>query len=182
MLAGESVPWLPHHAEVDWQDIIISVLRAPTKGYHPLTLVVCIAAARVKQNHALGIPVDLHVSGPDVSVDEDRLDAPASCLERAQQSRNDLFEELMADFVHFRVWPPDALFPCNVGSKLATKELLPGIAPLVDQGYDAIECGDVEAKLSSRGHRSLVQLFEDFDQLCWLGSLVAEITKWRKEK
>lgn len=85
----------------------------------------------------------------------------------------------MADFVHLRVRSPDALFPCNIGSKLATKELLPGIAPFVDQGYNAIECGDVEAKLSSGGQRSLVQLFEDFNQLRWLRSLVAEITEWR---
>lgn len=88
----------------------------------------------------------------------------------------------MADFIHFGVRAPDALLPCNVGPKLTTKEFLPGIAPLVDQGYNAIECGDMEAKLSNGGHSSLVQLFKDFNQLCWLKSLVAEITKWRQEE
>lgn len=141
-----------------------------------------IAATRIKQDHTLGISVDLHIAGPDVAVDEDRLNAPASCLEWPQQSGYDLLEELTANLVHLAVRPPDALFPRDIGLKLATEELLPGITPFINQGYDAIECGDMKTKLSSRGRRSFVQSSEDLNQLCWLGSLVAEIAEWRQEK
>lgn len=109
-----------------------------------------------RKKNALSIPVDLHVAGPEIAVDEDRLDIPASCLERSQQSGDDLVEEFSPDFVHFGIRSSDTLFPFDVRPKLAAKELLPCIAPLVDQRYNAIERGDVETKLSSRGRRSLV--------------------------
>lgn len=115
-------------------------------------------------------------------MDKDRLDGPAPCLERPQQPRDDLGEELIANLVHFGVWSPDALFPSDIRPKLAAKELLPSIAPPVYQGYDAIERGGVESKLSSRRHRSLVQFFKDLSQLFWLRSLVAEVEERRQEK
>lgn len=142
----------------------------------------CIAATRVEQEYALCIPVDLHVSGPDVAVNEERRDAPASCLERPQQPRDNLCEELIANFVHFGVRSPDALLPFEIRPQLATEEFLTRIASLVHQGYNAIECGGVESKLSDRRLRSLVQFFKDLSQLFWLGNVVPKVAEGRQEK
>lgn len=142
----------------------------------------CIAATRVEQDHALSVPVDLHVSGPDIAVDEDRLNAPAPCLEWPQQSRDDLIEEFSPYFVHFGIRSSDTLFPFDVRPKLAAEEFLPSIAPFVDEGYNAIECGDVEPKIPGWGHRMLVQFLKDLNQLCWLGNLVTKISEWCQEK
>lgn len=78
-----------------------------------------IATAGIKQDYTLDVFINLYIARPYVSMHKDRLNIPASGLERSQEPGNHLVKELVGNHIHFRVRTQDVFCPMEIRAKLA---------------------------------------------------------------
>src|SRR5271154_5433075 len=68
-----------------------------------LTFVMSIQASSIVDNGQVGINIRRRVTGPDVTVNETRLNLAASSFQWAEQARNDLVKNALAKLLHFLI-------------------------------------------------------------------------------
>ena len=94
-----------------------------------LTFVMSIEASSVVDRQ-VGIDIGRRVTSPDVTVDETRLNLPASSFQGAEQPRNNLVENVRAKRLHFLIGALGFLFGEHEPPEGMMERVFPRVVPL----------------------------------------------------